>query len=153
MDMADLYFVARKLRIWVEREVLPPEVAREIPLHQWVILREIIDTPMTTVQELTRRFSLAQSMVSKVVAESKEQGLLLTQVDEHDKRKVHLLPSKKLLKLVQPVMNRDADEVLAPLWEHFSPADQACIKHTFTLLHDHFKRLETGEIPLRKRTL
>lgn len=143
MNVADLYYVTRKLRALVEQIIVPREHLQELPLYHVVVLRDIVEFPGSTVQEISRRLSLAQSMVSKVAAEARERGWVAAEPDSSDRRKLRLAPSEMVREFLGPALNRDAADVLNQLAPDLPEEDRAAIIRTFELFHRLFREHES----------
>lgn len=147
MDVGDLYYVARRLKAYAEQSLgAKPGDIEAMPLHQRLILAQTLKSPGVTIQELSTRLSLAQSMVSTGVSALREQGLVSSEVDPLDRRRVKVIPSRKLRKWAQTKLHADLEAVLAPLLGDLPLKDQQCVLRSFALLERSFKRLEEDHL-------
>ena len=143
MNVGDLYYVARRLKALAEQALgaAPGQIDR-VPLYQQLVLGDVLASPGSTIVEITERQSMAQSMVSKAVATLRDQGLLDTETDPADRRRVRVMPSRRLAQWAQGHLHPDAEEALAPLIAGLSARDRSCVLRAVALLHRSFKRQE-----------
>ncbi|MDP9223819.1 MAG: MarR family winged helix-turn-helix transcriptional regulator [Actinomycetota bacterium] len=135
--------MARKLKLYAEQSLgANPGEIEAVPLYRRLILGHVLGSPGATILELSTRFSLAQSMVSTAVGALREQGLVITEVDPIDRRRVKVTPSERLQTWARTRLHADLDVVLAPLLRDLPTADQECVLRAFTLLNDSFRRGE-----------
>jgi DNA-binding MarR family transcriptional regulator len=140
--MSDVYYVARKLRAWVERHILDGVSEANLPFYHYVVLREIVESPNTTVQEISRRLSMAQSMVSKAVSELHKQGLVKSSPDSKDSRRRLLSPAEKVNEFVISRLSKPVEWDLYGLLKGLTPHEQRQVLHALEILHAIFKARE-----------
>jgi DNA-binding MarR family transcriptional regulator len=143
MEVGDLYYVARRLKTYAEHSLgAKPGDIEAVPLHQRLILKHVLQSPGATILELSVRLSLAQSMVSTAVSALREQGLVITQVDPDDRRRLKVMPSEQLKTWAATRLHVDLRAVLAPLLAGLSSDDRACVLRAFALLNQLFRSQE-----------
>ncbi len=143
MDAGDLYYVARKLRALAEQALgAGPGQVDSFPLYHQLVLGEVAESRGSTILEIATRLSLSQSMVSTAVAALRGQGLLVTENDATDRRKVRVMPSERLAAWIETRLRRDAEEVLEPALVGLPARDRKSVLRSLALLHDGFKRRE-----------
>lgn len=141
MKISDVYYVARKLRFWVENKVLN-ETSNELPFYHLVVLRDIVESPNTTVLEISKRLSMAQSMISKAVAELYGKGYVESTQDKKDGRRRILLPSEKINDFLTEWLTQQAEDGLQGLLQRLNDQERGQVLHSLELLYDVFKSLE-----------
>jgi DNA-binding MarR family transcriptional regulator len=146
MDLGQLYYVARKLRSWVEQTIIPDAISKQFPFYHWIILRDLVETPNTTIQEISQRLSLAQSMVSSAVSRLKAQGYIITEPDPNDRRKTRLYPSKEIAEWVLKRIHQDAETAFGLLMKDRTPEERASVIQALALLYKQFKSLEESKL-------
>jgi DNA-binding MarR family transcriptional regulator len=142
MEMSDVYYVARKLRAWVERHILDGVTDVKLPFYHYVVLRDIVESPNTTVQEISRRLSMAQSMVSKAVSELHKQGLVKSSPDSKDSRRRLLFPGEKVNDFLRSRLYQPVQGDLQGLLHGLTPQEQQQVLNALELLHAVFKSQE-----------
>ena len=143
MTVADLYYVTRHLSATIDRHLGVPAVRdpRE-GLHRRTILRDVVESPGSTVGEVAERLHVAQSIVSKTIARARDQGLFETHVDPDDHRRTRVHPTKQLeLRYAEPLAERSA-AVLGPLTDGLSSSDREALDRALAHLHTRFKTEE-----------
>ncbi|WP_245632854.1 MarR family transcriptional regulator [Alicyclobacillus kakegawensis] len=140
--MSDVYYVARKLRAWVETDVLNGTSAAKLPFYHYIVLRDIVESPNTTVQEISRRLSMAQSMVSKAVAELHRQGFVTSSPDRRDSRRRLLSPATTVHEFVTSRLSKPVEGDLYGLLKGLTPQEQREVLHALEILHSIFKDRE-----------
>jgi DNA-binding MarR family transcriptional regulator len=142
-DVGDLYFVARKLKAYTERTLgAEPGDIEAVPLHRRLLLRQVLESPGATIADLSTQLSLAQSMVSTAVSALRQQGLVTTEIDSADRRRVKVAPSKKLQSWAQTRLHRDLEVVLEPLLRDVPAKDRTCVLRAIGVLNQSFRKLE-----------
>ncbi len=143
MITADVYYVARRLRWWLETQIAGPQTADRTPMYQWVVLRDVVESPGSTVQEIAARLGLVQSMVSKALVHWEAQGWLRRETDDRDRRRTRMYPSEPLAQQLTPRLTRPLDAVLDDLFGAvLSSSDRVHLQQAFQILHRRFKALE-----------
>ncbi|PWI56782.1 MarR family winged helix-turn-helix transcriptional regulator [Sulfoacidibacillus thermotolerans] len=143
MDLADLYYVARRLHSWLEARVVPVEAVCSIPLYERAVYRDIVESPGASVLEISTRLGLSQSMVSKAVRHGVDQGWIQAASDPKDKRRTLLTPSETLGDQLAVPLAESASSVFTSLFgPKLSETDRQCIEHAFQVLHHRLKELE-----------
>lgn len=148
MELADLYYVARRLRTWLEARVVSPEASYAVSLYERVVMREIVENPGQSIQEVARTLGLPQSMVSKAVKRGIEQGWLYRIPDSRDRRLSRLAPSAGWTKtLAAPLATSESDVWHQLFGASLSEADEVALHQAFTRLYQLFKLQETEARP------
>ena len=146
MDLADLYYVARRLRSWLEMRIVPENTTDSVPLYERAVLRDIVEDPGGSIQDIASRLGLSQSMVSKAAKHGISQGWLSVVPDPQDKRRTRLTPSETWANQLAAPLSEDASVVWQALLEQdLSEADLWCLQRTFHLLHQALKSLDPEE--------
>jgi DNA-binding MarR family transcriptional regulator len=148
MEVGDLYYVARRLKAYAERRLgAKPGDIEAVPLHHRLILKHVLHSPGATIQELSTRLSLAQSMVSTAVSALREHGLVTSEVDPTDRRRVRVMPSEKLETWARTRLHVGMRTVLGPLLASLSSEDQECVWRALDLLNTSFRNEEQVGAP------
>jgi DNA-binding MarR family transcriptional regulator len=148
MEVGDLYFVARRLKACAERSLgAKPGDIEAVPLHRRLILKHVLHSPGATIQELSTQLSLAQSMVSTAIGALRAQGLVTTEVDPADRRRVRVEPSEKLQTWARTRLHVGIRTVLGPLLAPLPSEDQECVWRALDLLNTSFRNEETVGSP------
>jgi DNA-binding transcriptional ArsR family regulator len=95
-----------------------------------------------TIASLSTRLSLAQSMVSTAVSALREQGLVVTEIDSHDRRRVQVMPSRPLRSWAQTRLRLDLEVVLEPLLQEVPVDDRLSVIKAIGVLNESFRRRE-----------
>jgi len=144
MTAADVYYVARRWRAWVE-EAVTQDLDHGIPLYVWVVVRDVVESPGSTVHEIQSRLGMPQSMVSKAVMRAAEQGWVERRRDPEDRRRVRVYPGSGVQRRLQGRLNRSWDDLLDTLFGGtLAPGDRAALSRSLALLHGRLKALEEG---------
>lgn len=138
MDATGLYYLVRRLRALVEPEI--ESLGKRVSLPQQIVLRDVFEFPGSTVKEICERRSLAQSVVSKVIAEARNLGLVRTEPDPADRRRVKLYSTKALKDTVYGHLGTDVREILRPATGELSKAEIETIIDALALLLEAVKR-------------
>ncbi|MDP9235514.1 MAG: MarR family winged helix-turn-helix transcriptional regulator [Actinomycetota bacterium] len=143
MEVGDLYYVGRKLKAYAERTLgAKPGDIEAVPLHHRLILKHVLGSPGATIQELSTRLSLAQSMVSTAVGALRNKGLVTSEVDPSDRRRVRVMPSEQLQKWARTRLHVGMRTVLEPLLAPLSIEDRECVLRALDLLNASFRNEE-----------
>ncbi len=146
MDLADLYYVARRLRSWLEMRIIPEKMENSVPLYERAVLRDIVESPGGSIQSIAIRLGLSQSMVSKAAKHGVSQGWLSVVPDPQDNRRTRLAPSDTWSNQLAAPLSENASAVWqALLGQDLSEADQWCLERAFHLLHQTLKSLDPKE--------
>lgn len=94
VSVQDIYYGARRLRWWLETEITA-DLDHSVPIYLWIMVRDVVESPGATVQEISRRLGMAQSMVSKAVAEAEHRGWIRREKDDQDRRRVRIHPMRR----------------------------------------------------------
>jgi hypothetical protein len=81
-------------------------------------------------------------MVSTAVSALREQGLVVTEIDSQDRRRVQVMPSRRLRSWAQTRLRLDLEVVLEPLLEDVSVRDRLCVTKAIGVLNESFRRRE-----------
>ncbi|NUP29288.1 MAG: MarR family transcriptional regulator [Nocardia sp.] len=87
MDAASLHLVARRLRA-IAFVATGNTGRRRIPPSEYAVLEDIALHPGSAIRDITERTAITQSLVSRIVARFRDQGLLTTAPDPADGRRV-----------------------------------------------------------------
>ncbi|MGW5382118.1 MarR family transcriptional regulator [Nocardia sp. NPDC003963] len=87
MDAASLHLVARRLRA-IAFVATGNTGRRRIPPSEYAVLEDVALHPGSSIRDITERTAITQSLVSRIVARFREQGLLTTAPDPADGRRV-----------------------------------------------------------------
>ena len=143
MITADVYYVARRLRWWLETQIAGPQTADRTPMYQWVVLRDVVESPGSTVQEIAARIGLVQSMVSKALVHWEAHGWLRREADARDRRRTRIHPSGPLTRQLTPQLSRPLDVMLDDLFgETLSSSERVHLQQAFQILYRRFKTME-----------
>ncbi len=143
MNVGELYYLARRLRFLAEQGLGAGDGQVEaVPVHHQVVLGAVLDAPGSSIGQIADRTSLAQSIVSKAVAALRDQDLLATETDPHDRRRVRVLPSMRLASWAESRLERPAAALLAPLLDDLPSRDRACVLRALSLLHERLQQEE-----------
>lgn len=143
MNAGDLYYLARRLQALSERALgATPEAVDAVPRDHQLVLGFVLDAPGSTVGEISRGVSLAQSAVSTAVAALREQGLLTTHVDPDDRRRTRVSPSDRLARWAAGHLRRDVGEVLAPVFAELGTRERAEVTRALSVLLDALRRAD-----------
>ena len=89
MNAGELHRLARQLREIATRATQAS--GEDMPsLSEVAIVEDVARHPGSAIKEITERVRLAQSLVSKVVAQMQQEGIFVTETDPHDKRRVRV---------------------------------------------------------------
>lgn len=138
MDATDLYYLVRRLRALVEPEI--ESLGKRASLPQQIVLRDVFEFPGSTVKEICERRSLAQSVVSKVISGARELGLVRTEQDTEDRRRVKVYSTKALKERVYGHLGTDVREILHPATEGLSKAEVEAIVNALARLLEAVKQ-------------
>ncbi|MGW1737624.1 MarR family transcriptional regulator [Nocardia sp. NPDC001965] len=87
MDAASLHLVARRLRA-IAFVATGNTGRRRIPPSEYAVLEDVALHPGSAIRDITERTAITQSLVSRIVARFRDQGLLATAPDPADGRRV-----------------------------------------------------------------
>lgn len=138
MDATDLYYLIRRLRALVEPEI--ESLGKRTSLPQQIVLRDVFEFPGSTIKEVCERRSLAQSVVSKEIAEGRELGLVRTETDPEDRRRVQVFATEALKETVYEHLGTDVRDILRPATEGLADAEVEAIVDSLARLLDAVKR-------------
>ena len=145
MNVADVYYVARRLRWWLESEITT-ELDKSTPMYLWIVVRDVIESPGSGIQEIGRRLGMVQSMVSKAIDQSEKQNWVRRVVDSQDRRRIRIYPTDFLLKRMGSRLQQTLDDVLITLFDDtLSQEDRVYIHRGLSVLHARFKMMEDKE--------
>ena len=92
MNGADLFRLSRRLlRLGVG--ATPPGPFRDLPTSVRMVLVDVHEHPGSTIGQIVERTGFPQSHVSSAVARLRDDGLLVTETDAHDRRRTIVAPS------------------------------------------------------------
>lgn len=139
MDVGDLYYVARRLKSYVEDALGAGEGEADAvpPTHQ-LVLGVVLSSPGSAVGEIARGLGLAQSAVSAAVASLRDQQLVATEVDGNDRRVTRVSPSPRLASWAAKRLHVDAAAVIDTLLADRTPRDRRRVLDALTTLHETF---------------
>jgi DNA-binding MarR family transcriptional regulator len=147
LTAADVYYVARRLRAWVE-DAVTQDLDHGTPLYVWVVVRDVVESPGSTVHDIQRRLGMPQSMVSKAVMRAAEQGWVERNTDPEDRRRVRVYPASAVQTRLQGRLNRSWDDLLGALFGGtLTGEDRAALGRALALLYRRLKALESGAAP------
>ncbi|WP_058856221.1 MarR family transcriptional regulator [Nocardia jinanensis] len=87
MDAASLHLVARRLRA-IAFVATGNTGRRRIPPSEYAVLEDVALHPGSSIRDITERTAITQSLISRIVARFRDQGLLTTAPDPADGRRV-----------------------------------------------------------------
>ena len=87
MDAASLHLIARRLRA-IAFVATGNTGRRRIPPSEYAVLEDVALHPGSAIRDITERTAITQSLVSRIVARFRDQGLLTTAPDPADGRRV-----------------------------------------------------------------
>lgn len=154
LDIAALYYVTRQVAAALDRFLGLPALtaSQREPVHRRAILRDVLQTPGSTVGQIAKRLKIAQSLVSATVAWGCAQGALSTSTDPADRRRTLVFPAEVLGGQFAKILAQPAWLFLDPLLGDIDPADRAGFERVLGLLHRHFKAAEDDSRPAEKGT-
>jgi DNA-binding MarR family transcriptional regulator len=142
MRVAEAYYVARRLRSWLE-DAITHDLDHRTPLYLWIVVRDVVESPGTSIRDISRRLGMVQSMVSKAVATAEDRGWIERHPDRTDARLVRVFPSAALSGRLEAVLTRTVDEVIAELLPPpATAAERALVVHALTMLYGRFKAVD-----------
>lgn len=145
MYIQDVYYVARRLRWWLESEITS-ELDKSTPMYLWVVVRDVVESPGSSVQAISRRLGMVQSMVSKAIVQSEEQNWVRREIDPHDRRRTLIYPTDFLMQRMESRFKQTLDDVLDRLFEGMlTSEDRAHLHMGMALLHKRFKMVKGDE--------
>lgn len=144
MDATDLYYLIRRLRALVEPEI--ESLGKRVSLPLQIVLRDIFEFAGSTIKDVCDRRSLAQSVTSKAIGEARELGLVRTETDPDDRRRVKLFPTEALKKTVYGHLDTDIRTILHPATEGMSKAEVDAIVDALARLLQAVKRRDLPPI-------
>lgn len=128
MNAAALHLLARHLRALalqssgIEGEATPS-------LSELVIVEDVAHHPGTPIGEIARRVGLAQSLVSKTVAELREAAILTSQPDVTDGRRVLVsLVPETLESVLKPRGKRPIETAVAQAYPALNAAQRGRVQ-------------------------
>lgn len=145
MYVQDVYYVSRRLRWWLESEITM-EFDRSIPMYLWIVVRDVVESPGSSIQEIAHRVGMVQSMVSKAIAQSEKRNWVRREVDVRDRRRTLIYPTDFLMHRMGPRLEKTLDEVLDTLFgDELSAEDRTHLHRGMSLLYSRFKSMEGEE--------
>lgn len=135
MDMETLYQVIRRLRRYIEAAAADQRERPAPPLYQQLVLDDVIEHPGSTIQEITTRLAMAQSLISRAIAHARDEGWVITFVDPEDHRRTRVRPSNDLLAHPPAGIHADAECALAPLLCNLDAGDRAAFFRALEAIH------------------
>jgi DNA-binding MarR family transcriptional regulator len=78
-------------------QAIPPSGFRALPTSVRMVLVDVIDHPGSTIGQIVERTGFPQSHVSSAVARLRDDGMLVTTVDQADRRRTLVAPSPEHL--------------------------------------------------------
>ena len=128
MRAADLHRLARAVR---EIALLSTQNTGEdrVNAGELAVLEDIARNPGATIGEITRRTGLAQSLVSRITHAMAQAGVVVTAVDDLDRRKIRvdLDPATR-----SQIMDRAGNTISPALRERtpsLTPAERSMLEH------------------------
>lgn len=136
MDAGDLYHLSRQLKDLAEQAFgATPGQIEAIPVHQQLILGEVIFRPGLNISDLALRLGLAQSMISVGVETLRSQDLVSTETDPVDRRRTLVRPTDRLQGWTQHRLRLGVVVALEPLLSRLSVTEAATAVKGLELLH------------------
>ncbi len=121
MDAAGLHLIARRLRA-IAFAATGTTGARRFAPSDYAVIEDVALYPLSSIRDITERTAIAQSLVSRIVARYREDGLLITTADPRDGRRV--LVSVEPTAMVEVFRTRGRapiDTALATELPHLTP--------------------------------
>ncbi|WP_040831279.1 MarR family transcriptional regulator [Nocardia jiangxiensis] len=99
MDGRRLHRLGRHL-IELARQVGIESSDEPIPEGEIAVLADVIDSPGSSVREITERTGFSQGHISECVARLTDRALLATEIDSADRRRTLVYPTDVLFKAI-----------------------------------------------------
>lgn len=141
MDATDLYYLTRRLRALLEPQIEAVGTP-SMSIPQQIVFRDVIEFAGSTVKAISERRHIAQSVVSKAIADGREMGLLSTKTDPTDRRRALTYPTPLLTDTVYARLGTDVREILEPALAGMSSAQKESIVRSLAALLEGVKRNE-----------
>ena len=142
MQAAEVYYVARRLRGWLEARITEG-VEHRTSLYVWVVVRDVLQAPGSGVREISHRLGMAQSMVSKALAQAEARGWVSSVADPRDRRRRIVYPSNAVRTRLEPRLSTSLEDLLEDLFgPTLAATDRVHLHRALELLHQRFKVLE-----------
>lgn len=139
MNAGDLYYLGRRLKALAEAALGAQEgQAEAVPVAHRLILGAVLESPGSSIGDMTRSTGLVQSAVSSAVAALREQQLVLIKPDAKDRRVTRVCPAPRLAAWAADNLYTDAEHVLAPLLAERSVAERRRVVQGLAVLHEAF---------------
>lgn len=148
VDAGDLFYVARRLKAHADDALGAGEgQADALPTAHQLVLGLVLSSPRSSIKEIATNLALPQSAVSGAVASLRDAQLLVTEVDDDDRRVTRVSAAPRLAAWAAKHLKADAASVLEPLLIGCSRSERRCVLDGLAILHDAFKRMD--ELPAR----
>ncbi|WP_327139136.1 MarR family transcriptional regulator [Nocardia sp. NBC_01327] len=89
MDAASLHLIARRLRT-IAFTATGTTGSRRFAPSEFAVIEDVALHPESSIREITDRTAIVQSLVSRIVARYRDDGLLRTEPDPSDGRRVRV---------------------------------------------------------------
>ena len=123
MNVAQLHKLSRRLRE-LALEVSGEESEERVSVSELAIVEDVANHPNTSVGDIAKRTGLAQSLVSRTVATTRDAGVFTTDADPADGRKLQVtIESKTRSRLFRERGARSIEEKLAQVLPNTTPSD------------------------------
>ncbi|MEV6275128.1 MarR family transcriptional regulator [Nocardia sp. NPDC051832] len=124
MDAASLHLIARRLRSIAFTATGNTGSYRFAP-SDYAVIEDVALHPNSSIREITQRTAIVQSLVSRIVARYREDGILRTAPDPADGRRVLVSVEKKVQEDVFRARGRaPIDTALGTELPQLTPAQQ-----------------------------
>jgi DNA-binding MarR family transcriptional regulator len=146
MEAFELMQLGRRLTKLGEQGLRGSTGRNELPLGPTLVMQDVLAHDGSTVSEITARTGLPQSYVSESVARLRDDGVLVTETDQDDRRRTRVRMSRDHLKTVRRKGRATVDELVLEALGDVGAKDTARLLAALETIAERLRPTEPGPV-------